>query len=125
MPFIGQLSLALALMLALYTIGANLYGVRRNFPELIVSARHAIWAMGAMVTVAVCALVAGLLENDFSLEYVAGYSSTTLPVIYKITALWGGQQGSLLLWTFLLAVFAAMVAFQSHRNNPELSPYVL
>ncbi len=125
MPFIGQLSLALALMLALYAIGANLYGVRRNFPELIVSARHAIWAMGAMVTVAVCALLAALLGNDFSLEYVAGYSSTTLPVIYKITALWGGQQGSLLLWTFLLSVFAAMVAFQSYRNNPELSPYVL
>ncbi len=125
MAFIGQLSLILALILAIYSIGANLYGVRRNLPELITSARHAVWSMCAMVALAMCALWAGLLQSDFSLEYVASYSSTTLPTIYKITALWGGQQGSLLLWTFLLSVFTAIVAYQSHRRNPELSPYVL
>jgi cytochrome c-type biogenesis protein CcmF len=125
MAFIGQLSLILALVLAVYSIGANLYGVRRNLPELVTSARHAVWSMCAMVALAMCALWAGLLQSDFSLEYVASYSSTTLPTIYKITALWGGQQGSLLLWTFLLSVFTAIVAYQSHRRNPELSPYVL
>ena len=125
MASIGQLSLILALILAVYSIGANLYGVRRNSPELITSARHAVWSMCAMVALAMCALWAGLLQSDFSLEYVASYSSTTLPTIYKITALWGGQQGSLLLWTFLLSMFTAIVAYQSHRRNPELSPYVL
>ncbi|HTY54106.1 MAG TPA: heme lyase CcmF/NrfE family subunit [Candidatus Binataceae bacterium] len=125
MAFIGQLSLMLALLLAIYSIGANLYGIRRNLPELIASARHAVWAMCAMVAIAMCALWSGLLQSDFSLEYVASYSSTTLPTIYKITALWGGQQGSLLLWTFLLSIFTAIVAYQSYRRNPELSPYVL
>ena len=102
MPLIGQLALALALMVAVYSIGANLLGIRRNSPDLLLSARHALWAMCAMVTVAVVALWTGLLTSDFSLEYVASYSSVTLPIPYKFTALWGGQQGSLLFWTWLL-----------------------
>ena len=67
----------------------------------------------------------GLLTSDFSLEYVASYSSTTLPTIYKITSLWGGQQGSLLFWTLLLSTFASIVAFQNRRRNPEIAPYAL
>ncbi len=125
MPFIGQLALAMALLLALYSIGANLYGVRRATPDALVSARHALWAMCAMVTVAIAALLNGLLTSDFSLEYVASYSSLTLPTPYKFAALWGGQQGSLLLWTWLLSVFTAIVAFQNRRRNREITPYAL
>ena len=125
MPNLGQLALAIALILALYSIAANIYGARRNAADLIVSARHAIWAMTAMIAIAALSLWVGLLTNDFSLEYVASYSSTTLPTIYKITALWGGQQGSLLLWALLLSTFASMVAFQNRRRNPEITPYAL
>jgi cytochrome c-type biogenesis protein CcmF len=125
MPNLGQLALAIALILALYSIGANLYGIRRNATDLLVSARHAIWAMTLMVALAALSLWTGLLASDFSLEYVASYSSTTLPTIYKITALWGGQQGSLLFWTLLLSVFTSIVAFQNRRKNPEIAPYAL
>jgi len=122
---IGQLALALALLLAVYSIGANLYGVTRSRPDLIASARHALWAMFAMVTVGIAALWTGLLTSDFSLEYVASYSSTTLPTAYKITALWGGQQGSLLFWTWLLSIFTAIVAFQNRRRNPGIAQWAL
>jgi len=125
MPNLGQLTLAIALILALYSIAANIIGARRGTPDLIVSARHAIWAMTAMVLIAAISLWVGLLTSDFSLEYVASYSSTTLPTVYKITALWGGQQGSLLLWTLLLSTFASIVAFQNRRRNPEIAPYAL
>ncbi|HZO82772.1 MAG TPA: heme lyase CcmF/NrfE family subunit [Candidatus Binataceae bacterium] len=125
MPFIGQIALALALLVAIYSIGANLLGARRDSPELLMSARHALWAMCAMVTIAIAALWNGLLSSDFSLEYVASYSSLTLPTFYKLTALWGGQQGSLLLWTWLLSIFTAIVAFQNRRRNPEITPYAL
>ena len=60
MPLIGQLALALALLVAVYSIAANLLGIRCNSPELLLSARHALWAMCAMVTVAVAALWTGL-----------------------------------------------------------------
>ena len=66
-----------------------------------------------------------LLRSDFSLEYVASYSSTTLPTVYKITSLWGGQQGSLLFWTWLLSIFTSIAAFQNRRRNPEIAPYAL
>jgi cytochrome c-type biogenesis protein CcmF len=125
MTLIGQLALALALLLALYSIGANLYGVRKGRGDVLTSARHALWAMAAMVALAACALWSGLLSSDFSLEYVASYSSTTLPTVYKMTALWGGQQGSLLFWTLLLSVFTAIVAFQTRERNAEIAPYVL
>ncbi|HEY6394865.1 MAG TPA: heme lyase CcmF/NrfE family subunit [Candidatus Binataceae bacterium] len=125
MPALGQLSLAIALLLAVYSIFANIHGARRGAPDFIVSARHAVWAMCAVITIAMAALWSGLLQSDFSLEYVASYSSTTLPSIYKMTALWGGQQGSLLLWTWLLSIFTAIAAFQNRRRNPEIAPYAM
>ncbi len=125
MPVLGRLALAIALLLAIYSIGANIYGVRRSHPEFIASARHALWAMCAMVTIAVVALWTGLLTSDFSLEYVASYSSTTLPTAYKFTALWGGQQGSLLFWTWLLSIFTSVAAFLNRRRNPEIAPYAM
>src|SRR6516165_6089875 len=124
MPLVGQLALALALILACYSIVANLVGVRRELPALLASARHALWAMAAMVAVAALALWTSLLQSDFSLEYVASYSSLTLPTIYKFTALWGGQQGSLLFWTWLLSLFTAIVAFQRRRDS-DTAPYAL
>ncbi len=125
MPLIGQLALALALILAFYSIIANVLGARRSIPALVASARHAVWATCAMVTIAVLALWTSLLKSDFSLEYVASYTSSTLPTVYKMTALWGGQQGSLLLWTWLLTIFTAIVAFQNRRRNPEIAPYAV
>ncbi len=125
MPDLGRLSLLIALLLAAYSVGANLYGASRNRPEFLASARHALWAMCATVTLAVIALWSGLLNSDFSLEYVAAYSSTTLPTVYKITALWGGQQGSLLFWTWLLSIFASIAAFQNRGRNPEIAPYAM
>ena len=78
-----------------------------------------------MVTIAVVVLWIALLRSDFSLEYVAAYSSTTLPTVYKVTSLWGGQQGSLLFWTWLLSIFTSIAAFQNRRRNPEIAPYAL
>ena len=68
------------------SIVANVVGARRGIPTLIVSARHAVWALCAMVTVAIGALWMSLLQSDLSLEYVASYTSTTLPTFYKVTS---------------------------------------
>ena len=124
MPLLGELALALALLLALYAIGASVYGARRPAPQFVASARHALWAMFALTTIAVVALLNALVNSDFTLEYVAAYSSVTLPLGYKFAALWGGQQGSLLLWTWLLTLFAAIVALQNRRRNSQIAPYV-
>jgi cytochrome c-type biogenesis protein CcmF len=125
MPELGRLALGIGLLLAIYSIAANLYGARTATPSLLASARHALWSMCAMVTVAIVALWTGLLRSDFHLEYVASYSSLSLPIYYKITALWGGQQGSLLFWTWLLTIFTSIAAFQNRRRNPDTAPYAM
>jgi cytochrome c-type biogenesis protein CcmF len=94
-------------------------------PALVESASHALWAMAGMVAIATGVLLNALFSSDFAIKYVAQHSSTTLPTFYKITALWGGQEGSLLLWTFLLAIFAAIVAWQNRDTGLELTPYAL
>src|SRR6202050_1917040 len=125
MPQLGNPAPAIPLILAVYSIVANIYGARRNSPDFVVSARHALWAMCAMVTIAMLVLWSALVRSESSLEYVASYSSTTLPTVYKITSLWGGQQGSLLFWTWLLSIFTSIAAFQNRRRNPEIAPYAL
>ncbi len=125
MPNLGELALAVALLLALYSIGANLYGVRRNRLDALESARHALWAMTVMVALAALSLWAALLTNDFSLAYVAEHSSSSLSTFYKFTALWGGQEGSMLFWTLLLSVFTSVAAYQNRSRNPQIAPYAL
>ena len=70
-----------------------------------------------MVTIAVAALVHALVTHDFNLEYVAHYSSTTLPLQYTIAALWGGQDGSLLFWVFILTTMTAVVLLQNREQQ--------
>ncbi len=124
MVFIGNFALALALLLAVYATGASVIGARRKLPALVESAAHAMWATAGMVAVAAAVLWSALLHNDFTVAYVAQHSSTTLPTFYKVTAFWGGQEGSLLFWTLLLTVFGAIVAWQNRRADPVLTPYV-
>ncbi len=125
MPQLGQLALAIALILALYSIAANIFGARRGAAEALESARHALWAMCAMVTIAIASMWMALVRSDFSIQYVAEHSSTTLSTIYKITALWGGQEGSLLFWSWVLSLFISIAAFQNRARNPEIAPYAL
>ncbi|MGH7865149.1 MAG: heme lyase CcmF/NrfE family subunit [Candidatus Binataceae bacterium] len=125
MPQLGHLALGIALILALYSIGANIYGARRGATQALESARHALWALCAMVTIAIAALWIALVRSDFSVKYVAEHSSTTLSTIYKFTALWGGQEGSLLLWAWALSLFMAIAAYQNRARNPEIAPYAL
>ena len=65
-------------------------------------------------------LVAGFLRNDFSLEYVADHSSRALPTQYKVSALWGGQEGSLLLWLLILTGYAALAVWVNRKRTRDL-----
>ncbi len=125
MPNLGELALAVALLLAIYSILANIYGARNNRADVLQSARHALWAMTVMVALAAISLWMGLLTSDFSLAYVAEHSSRSLSDFYKFTALWGGQEGSMLFWTLLLSIFTSIAAYQNRTRNPEIAPYAL
>jgi cytochrome c-type biogenesis protein CcmF len=124
MPDLGTLCIQLALVFAVYAVGASLYGARTRRAEWLRSGEFAGYVVCGCVTIAVGVLLHALLTRDFSIEYVASYSSSTLPLRYTIAALWGGQKGSLLWWVFLLSVFSAIVHLQNRQRNRVLMPYV-
>src|SRR4029079_8718604 len=124
MPELGRLAVCLALVCAVFSIAASIRGGLTRRADVIRSGEHAAYAVFGLVVVAVLILLRALLSHDFSLEYVAAYTSSTLPTNYIVAALWGGQKGSLLFWTFMLALFTVIVEWQNRESNRELMPFV-
>lgn len=121
---VGSLAIAVAFVLAVYAVVMSLSGVWIKRPDFVASAEHATLAVWGTVVVASFALLHALASRDFSIEYVAAYSSTTLPLYYTVAAFWGGQKGSLLFWVLILSSISAVVLLQNRSKNRELMPYV-
>ena len=124
MSEIGRLAVVLGFLVALWCVAASVLGALRRDERLIASGKHAAYAFSALTGIAVAALLTLLLRHDFNVEYVASYSSSTLPSWYTISALWGGMKGSLLWWTFILAVCNAVVQVQNRDKNRDQMPWV-
>jgi len=122
---LGRFAVLLALLLSVYAALAALAARRGGRPGLLASARNAVYAAGLLVTLASFALLYLLLTKDFAVRYVADYTSQSLPPFYTISAFWAGQEGSLLLWAWVLGVFAAAAVWQNRRRLRELMPYAI
>ena len=125
MADLGNFSVALALTFCLYSLFALFFGARTGRRELVKSGENAVYMVFAFVTLAVISLEVLLMKSDFSIEYVAGYSNRDLPFFYKFAALWGGQRGSLLFWSWILTMYGALVAFRNRNYAGKLVPYTL
>ncbi len=104
---LGRPSLIAALFFAVAAVGLCVGGARRRRGDIAEAGVRALTAMAALVAFATFCLVTAFFAHDFSLAYVAGYSSRSLGFPYVLTALWGGMEGSLLLWMFLLGGLAS------------------
>lgn len=124
MENIGALAILIAFCLSVYSVVAALVGTWTKKPLLVYSAERAVLAVGALVTLASGILVHALLTGDYRLAYVAKHSNKTMPDIYKFSAWWGGQEGSLLLWSFMLACYAMVVVWQNRSRHRAIMPYV-
>ncbi|HKV49047.1 MAG TPA: heme lyase CcmF/NrfE family subunit [Candidatus Acidoferrales bacterium] len=124
MDIFGSFALLLALIAAVYAFAAGIAGIITHRPLLIKSARNAGMAVCVLVALAVATLEYFLQTDNFSLAYVAAHSNTALPWYYKLAALWSGQEGSLLWWTFLLSIYVFFALFLNRKRHPELMPYV-
>ncbi len=124
MDIIGSFALILALLAAGYALVAGIIGIRTQRPLIIKSARNAGMATFPLVTLGVGCLVALFFQNNFSMAYVAEHSNRALPGFYKFAALWSGQEGSLLFWSWLLSIYAFIALFVNRKKHPELMPYV-
>src|SRR5215216_398504 len=119
----GSICLAAALAICLYGIGASLYGARTGRREYVDSGRRAVYALAGMTVVAMLILQLAFVRSDFAFELVATHSSTTTPLFYRLTAVWSSQEGSLLLWVMLLALWSSLILFATRRRLREVAPY--
>src|SRR3990170_4322830 len=122
MDSLGSFALLLALPFSAYAIDASLLGHWREKPLLRQSGERAALAVGGLVIVATFCLVVLLLQDDFRLASVASHSNRALPTYFKFAALWSGQEGSLLFWSCILAVYSISVVL---LNNSPASPFRL
>ncbi|MDJ0807246.1 MAG: heme lyase CcmF/NrfE family subunit [Gammaproteobacteria bacterium] len=116
-PELGHFALILSLCLAVTQAVVPLAGSFANIRSWMALSRSLAWGQLVFLGIAMVVLTNAFLQNDFSVIYVAQHGNTKLPDIYKISAVWGAHEGSLLLWAFFLAAWSAAIAFFS-RNLP-------
>jgi cytochrome c-type biogenesis protein CcmF len=119
----GPALLALALALEGYGIGASAFGARTRRPQWVESGRRATYALTGVLTLTFAILVVAFLRSDFRLAVVAEHSSTTTPAFYRAAAAWSAQEGSLLLWVWLLSVWSSLALLVTRGRMREVVPW--
>jgi len=123
---LGRPSIALALVFASIALLLAVLGAIKKRSSIAESGRRALTMSAVFVAIATISLLTAFFSHDFSLAYVANYSSRSLAGPYMFTALWGGMEGSLLFWTLLLTVFSAIAISRARRwAHPDLSAWTI
>src|SRR5919198_2117510 len=125
MPELGRAALVVCLGVCAYAGAAGSVAALRRRRRLAVSAQNALVAACGAAAVAAGVLLVALVRHDFSLTYVADHTSRRLPTIYTISAFWGGQEGSLLLWLLVLTGYAAAAVLLDRHSGRELLAWVV
>ena len=125
MASLGSLVLVLTFIIAAYAAAASIAGGRRRNNRLIESGVGAFYTVTALLTVASGIIVYAFVAGDYSIKYVQRYSDSIQPLFYKLTSYWGGLDGSVLFWVFLLSVFGAVAVKVNRERHRELIPYVV
>jgi cytochrome c-type biogenesis protein CcmF len=123
MYLIGNITLYLGIAIAAYSILANIIGIKKQSSKWIESARGGVLSLVFLSLTASFLLLYLLATSQFQFEYVASYTSRNLPLVYKLTAFWAGNAGSLLLWTVLICGYTGILVFSREKHNPMM-PYV-
>ena len=100
-------------------------GARRGSRRLVESGIGAFHLVTALMTVASVLIVHAFVTDDYSIKYVQHYSDAVQPLFYKITSYWGGLDGSIMFWVFLLACFGSLAVHVNRERHRELIPYVV
>ena len=119
----GRLTLGVAFGISVLQLLLATAAAVGRVPELAVSARNAASVQASLLTIAVVTLCIGFLARDFSIAFVADHSSSAMPVGLTIAALWGGQEGSLLFWTWSMSIFSAVATRRMLTIDNGLAPH--
>ena len=124
-PELGHFMLVLALAAAITQAFFGLAGPALGRQAWVEVARPAVIAQFALVSLSLAALVYAFVQNDYSVEYFAANSNTALPIGYRIAAVWGAHEGSLLLWAWIMVAWTLAVALLSRSLPPHFAARVL
>ena len=125
MPALGTFLLLATFVVCSYAATAAVVGARRGSRRLVESGIGAFYLIAALMTIASAVMINAFLTDDFSIRYVSRYSDSVQPLFYKITWYWGGLDGSIMFWVFLLSVFGAIAVAVNRDRYRELIPYVV
>lgn len=121
----GQFCLLFAFCLSCYSVAASFLGGKLANRRLVETAERSVLAVGALVTATVFVLWYQLLQDNFNLQFIASNSNRAMPWFYKFGALWGGQEGSLVFWCWILSLYCVAVVLMNRHRNRHLMPYVV
>ena len=124
MSDIGAVSLRLALLLAAAGFGAALFAGLKRREDWTRVAERSVFVVFALVSSAMAALFLSFAQHDYQLVYVASHSARSMPLHYRLAALWGGQAGSLLLWLWMLCAYSAAAVWFHRGRVRVLMPWV-
>jgi cytochrome c-type biogenesis protein CcmF len=122
---IGLVTLGLSFFAAIYAILASVYGARIHSERVILTGRNASLTTFPLLLLASAALLAALMSQQYQIGYVWQVSDPNTPTFYRITALWGSQQGSLLFWCLLMSLFTFVATLINWKRNRPLMPYFI
>ncbi len=125
MASLGTFVLLAAFVVSAYAVAASVAGARRRSRRLVESGVGALYLTAALLTVASMVIVQAFVTGEYAIKYVQRYSDAAMPLFYKITAYWGGLDGSILFWVFLLSVFGSLAVLVNRERHRELIPYVV
>ena len=124
-PELGYGATVAAFALALWGAAAAAMSARTGRAALLRSGERAAVGAFALITACVALMLYAFLTFDFSVQYVAVNTNRGTPFYYRITALWGALEGSIILWSWMLSIYTLIVVLQYRRRQPELYPWVL
>src|SRR5664280_1201670 len=115
----------LTFLLSLFSLIAAMSGYFSGSERWVDAARRSMLLTFPIITLGTLSLVILLVTGHYELEYVYSVTSNDMPLYLKITALWGGQAGSLVLWSWLMSAFASAVTLRNWERDRELLPWVI
>ena len=122
---IGHFAVIIAFVLSVLGMISSFWGLRTKNGDWVRVGRMSLTCIFVLLSIGMLSLVYSFLVRDFSVHYVAATSNSKLPLFYTIAAVWGGHEGSLLLWVFILSAFSTVAVWLHWRTQPAIMPYVI
>ena len=124
-PVFGSVSISLAAGFSILSIILLSLYIYNGDYRLFLSGRRMAIVVSFLVIIATIILVNELISSNFDIDYVAHHTSLETPGIYKFSALWAGQSGSLLFWLFILSIFSLIAIYQNRNRYHKMMPWII